>query len=65
MAGQSSIRPYWSSYYEGTHAIIFVIDATDLDRLSTAVKEFTGILHVSSIGGSVKEGTYTDYDKQV
>lgn len=44
LGGQTNIRPYWRCYFPGTHAIIFVIDSTDVDRLSIARKELTSLL---------------------
>ncbi|KAI9823126.1 MAG: Arf GTPase arl1 [Sarea resinae] len=45
LGGQTSIRPYWRCYYADTSAVIFVIDSTDLDRLSTAADELTAMLN--------------------
>lgn len=39
LGGQTSIRPYWRCYYADTAAVIFVVDSTDKDRMSTASKE--------------------------
>lgn len=39
LGGQTSIRPYWRCYYANTAAVIFVVDSTDKDRMSTASKE--------------------------
>ncbi|KAI9703512.1 MAG: hypothetical protein M1820_005816 [Bogoriella megaspora] len=44
LGGQTSIRPYWRCYYANTAAVIFVIDSTDLDRLSTASDELSAML---------------------
>ncbi|KAJ8902891.1 hypothetical protein NDN08_006211 [Rhodosorus marinus] len=44
LGGQSSIRPYWRSYYQKQEAIIFVVDSTDVDRLSIAKEELLSIL---------------------
>ena len=46
LAGQNAVRPYWSSYYSQTHAIIFVVDSTDKNRLSLAFEELSNILNV-------------------
>lgn len=32
IGGQRAIRPYWSNYYPGTHAVIYVVDASDVKR---------------------------------
>ncbi|KAF2236166.1 ADP-ribosylation factor 1 [Viridothelium virens] len=44
LGGQTSIRPYWRCYYANTAAVIFVVDSTDLDRLSTASDELAAML---------------------
>ena len=45
LGGQTSIRPYWRSYYANTAAVIFVIDSTDIDRLGTAADELAAMLN--------------------
>lgn len=45
LGGQTSIRPYWRCYYANTAAVIFVIDSTDIDRLSTASEELSAMLN--------------------
>ncbi|KAH0371903.1 putative ADP-ribosylation factor, partial [Aureobasidium melanogenum] len=45
LGGQTSIRPYWRCYYANTAAVIFVIDSTDVDRLSTAADELSAMLN--------------------
>ncbi|KAI9875248.1 MAG: Arf GTPase arl1 [Pleopsidium flavum] len=45
LGGQTSIRPYWRCYYTNTAAVIFVIDSTDIDRLSTASSELSAMLN--------------------
>ncbi len=44
LGGQTSIRPYWRCYYANTAAVIFVIDSTDIDRLTTAADELATML---------------------
>lgn len=44
LGGQTSIRPYWRCYYANTAAVIFVVDSTDLDRLTTASDELAAML---------------------
>ena len=46
LGGQSSIRPYWRCYYPNTHAIVFVVDSADTDRLETARAELMAMLEV-------------------
>jgi ADP-ribosylation factor-like protein 1 len=45
LGGQTSIRPYWRCYYANTAAVIFVVDATDIDRLQTAADELAAMLN--------------------
>lgn len=45
LGGQTSIRPYWRCYYTCTQAIIYVIDSTDIQRLSATTKELNAILN--------------------
>lgn len=44
LGGQTGIRPYWRYYYPNTHAIIYVVDSTDVERLPTTRDEFHQIL---------------------
>lgn len=39
------IRPYWRCYYANTAAVIFVVDSTDIERLSTASDELAAMLN--------------------
>ena len=60
LGGQTSIRPYWRCYYPNTgdgesnchnliDAIVYVVDSTDVDRLSTAKAELSAILKVCKV----------------
>ena len=59
LGGQTSIRPYWRCYYHNTgsevkfelfvDAVIYVVDSTDVDRLSTAKAELSAILKVCKV----------------
>jgi len=44
LGGQTSIRPYWRLYYTDTAAVIFVVDATDRDRMATCTEELASML---------------------
>lgn len=44
LGGQTSIRPYWRCYYANTAAVVFVVDSTDIERLSTAADELSAML---------------------
>lgn len=39
LGGQGTLRPYWRCYYPNTNGVIYVIDCSDHDRISTAKKE--------------------------
>ena len=45
LGGQTSIRPYWRSYYANTAAVIFVVDSTDIERLEIAAEELGNMLN--------------------
>ena len=45
LGGQTSIRPYWRSYYANTAAVIFVVDSTDIERLEIAADELRSMLN--------------------
>ena len=44
VGGKDKIRPLWRHYYQNTHAIIFVIDSNDRDRLDEAHDELHRML---------------------
>ncbi|PUU83886.1 ADP-ribosylation factor family-domain-containing protein [Tuber borchii] len=39
IGGQSTLRSLWKSYYSSAHAIVFVIDSTDVPRIENEVIE--------------------------
>lgn len=45
LGGQTSIRPYWRSYYANTGAVVFVVDSTDIERLEIAADELKSMLN--------------------
>ncbi|KAJ8518344.1 hypothetical protein ONZ45_g4567 [Pleurotus djamor] len=51
LGGQSSIRPYWRCYFPNTAAIIYVIDASDTDRLTTSKTELLTMLSEEELRG--------------
>jgi len=53
VGGQDSIRSLWRHYYTGTHALIFVIDCADHDRIQQARDEFTKIVNDREMKDSV------------
>ncbi|KAK9460443.1 ADP-ribosylation factor family-domain-containing protein [Lipomyces oligophaga] len=44
LGGQTSIRPYWRCYYSDTAAVIFVVDATDRERIEMCKVELNEML---------------------
>merc|ERR1711994_296326 len=44
VGGQNKIRPLWRHYYRGTDALIWVVDASDRDRLEEAKEEMHSVL---------------------
>ncbi|KAI0091861.1 ADP-ribosylation factor family-domain-containing protein [Irpex rosettiformis] len=51
IGGQSSIRPYWRCYFPNSSAIIYVIDSSDRDRLSTSRTELLTMLSEEELAG--------------
>eukprot|EP00494_Astrolonche_serrata_P026014 UN26275 len=40
VGGQDKIRPLWRHYFQNTDALIWVVDASDEDRMDTCKEEF-------------------------
>ena len=38
IGGQKHIRPYWKNYYDGTDALIYIIDSSDKRRVDEAAE---------------------------
>lgn len=53
LGGQTSIRPYWRCYYPNTQAIIYVVDSSDTERVSTSRQEFHAILEEEELKDAV------------
>jgi len=45
-------QPFWKDYYENTHAIIFVVDSDDRERLDTVSNEINDNLFIPTDGAS-------------
>jgi len=45
VGGQHKIRPLWRHYYEHTSALIYVVDASELERLNEAAEEFKQVIN--------------------
>jgi small GTP-binding protein len=44
VGGQNKLRPLWRHYFQGTSALIFVVDSNDATRLEEARNELHAIL---------------------
>eukprot|EP00933_Yihiella_yeosuensis_P019073 TRINITY_DN15492_c0_g7_i1.p1 TRINITY_DN15492_c0_g7~~TRINITY_DN15492_c0_g7_i1.p1 ORF type:complete len:181 (+),score=57.50 TRINITY_DN15492_c0_g7_i1:78-620(+) len=44
IGGQKTIRPYWSNYFEGSNALVYVIDSSDRRRLEESSTELAELL---------------------
>eukprot|EP01086_Lenisia_limosa_P011391 TRINITY_DN371_c0_g1_i1.p1 TRINITY_DN371_c0_g1~~TRINITY_DN371_c0_g1_i1.p1 ORF type:complete len:188 (+),score=50.14 TRINITY_DN371_c0_g1_i1:23-565(+) len=53
VGGQDRIRPLWRHYFQNTHAVIFVVDSNDRDRLEEAKKELQKMLEEDELTDAV------------
>lgn len=53
VGGQDKIRPLWRHYYRNTQGLIYVVDASDRERLSTARDELHMIVSDHEMQGAV------------
>ena len=44
VGGQKTLRTYWKNYFEKTDTLIWVVDATDRERLEDCRQELKGLL---------------------
>ena len=44
VGGQKTLRTYWKNYFEKTDTLIWVVDATDRERLDDCRQELMGLL---------------------
>ncbi|KAK5579248.1 hypothetical protein RB653_008928 [Dictyostelium firmibasis] len=44
VGGQHKIRPLWRHYYQGTNAVVFVIDSIDHERIDEVKEEINNII---------------------
>ncbi|KAG7877809.1 hypothetical protein KL905_001075 [Ogataea polymorpha] len=51
VGGQDSLRELWSEYYSNSHAIVFVIDSCDKERLVECSNVLTGVMSNELIEG--------------
>jgi small GTP-binding protein len=52
LGGQDKLRQMWRHYYQGVQGIVFVVDATDVDRLGLAAKELQAALQDESLNAA-------------
>mmetsp|Transcript_5220 Transcript_5220/g.10580 ORF Transcript_5220/g.10580 Transcript_5220/m.10580 type:complete len:188 (+) Transcript_5220:103-666(+) len=52
IGGQQTIRSYWRNYFEKTDGIVFVIDASDRDRLMDCKMEMLKLLRAEKLAGA-------------
>merc|ERR1739842_98870 len=41
IGGQHLIRPLWRHYYQGTEAVIFVVDSNDRERINSGIDSYS------------------------
>lgn len=44
VGGQKTLRTYWKNYFEKTDTLIWVVDATDRERVDDCRYELAGLL---------------------
>ena len=48
VGGQTKLRHLWHHYYEGSDALIYVVDSNDVERMEEAREELHGILEADA-----------------
>jgi ADP-ribosylation factor-like protein 1 len=51
LGGQTNIRPYWRCYYSNTDAVIYVVDASDTERMGVSKAELVSMLEEEELRG--------------
>ncbi|XP_059148510.1 uncharacterized protein LOC131935835 [Physella acuta] len=51
VGGQEKLRPFWKNYYENTDGLFFVVDSTDVKRLTEASEALDQILLAPQLHG--------------
>jgi len=51
LGGQRDIRNIWEKYYDACHAVAYVVDASDLERMSEGWEVFDSVLNSPRIMG--------------
>ncbi|KAL8414927.1 hypothetical protein RB594_005944 [Gaeumannomyces avenae] len=52
VGGQKTLRSYWRNYFEKTDALIWVVDATDRQRIDDCRVELAGLLQEERLSGA-------------
>ncbi|KAK4983951.1 hypothetical protein LTR66_002902 [Elasticomyces elasticus] len=52
VGGQKTLRTYWKNYFEKTDTLIWVVDATDRERLDDCRLELKGLLLEERLSGA-------------
>merc|ERR1712122_145319 len=53
IGGQDKIRKLWRHYFQGTNAIIYVIDSNDRERIDVAGEELSSMLREEELREAV------------
>lgn len=51
VGGQSKIRPLWKHYFDNTHGLLYVIDSTDIERITESAEELDYVLEDENMHG--------------
>ncbi|KAJ4376763.1 hypothetical protein N0V86_006880 [Didymella sp. IMI 355093] len=52
VGGQKTLRTYWKNYFEKTDTLIWVVDATDRERVGDCRNELAGLLLEERLSGA-------------
>ncbi|KAF2026218.1 ADP-ribosylation factor [Paraphoma chrysanthemicola] len=52
VGGQKTLRTYWKNYFEKTDTLIWVVDATDRERIDDCRHELAGLLQEERLSGA-------------
>lgn len=53
VGGEEKLRPYWRHYYTGTQGVLFVVDASDRERLPLAALELRTLANDEQLAEAV------------
>ena len=53
VGGQDKLRSLWRHYYEGAHALIFVVDSNDRERTQLAKNELSRLLGAEELQNAI------------